>query len=222
MRSALLSLFRRSPFDGLKKHAELIRQSAPIFRMAVDAYVTGQTDEFEKFHNQITLIEDQGDHIKRNIRGHLPRGILLPMDKIQLLWYLREQDKVLDCTQDSLHWLSFRKTVIPEEMHEDLMLLVDKVANVLSSILHLVEAGERYFQTFTEQHRTVVKEAVREIRELEFHSDLVERKLLADILSFPFENATSAFHLTRLVEHMGDISNHAENAGDMMRAMIAR
>jgi uncharacterized protein Yka (UPF0111/DUF47 family) len=32
----------------------------------------------------------------------------------------------------------------------------------------------------------------------------------------------TTFHLIRLIEYIGEISNHAENAGDMMRAMIAR
>ncbi len=30
------------------------------------------------------------------------------------------------------------------------------------------------------------------------------------------------FHLVRLAEIIGSVANHAENAGDMMRAMIAR
>jgi hypothetical protein len=30
------------------------------------------------------------------------------------------------------------------------------------------------------------------------------------------------FHLVRLSEIIGSIADHAENAGDMMRAMIAR
>jgi uncharacterized protein Yka (UPF0111/DUF47 family) len=32
----------------------------------------------------------------------------------------------------------------------------------------------------------------------------------------------SVFHLIRLVEIIGSIADHAENAGDMMRAMIAK
>jgi uncharacterized protein Yka (UPF0111/DUF47 family) len=68
----------------------------------------------------------------------------------------------------------------------------------------------------------MVKTAIGQIREYELQSDMVERKLLSDVLSYPFENPTAAFHLAQLIRFMGDISNHAENAGDMMRAMIAR
>ncbi len=222
MRTALMNLFRQSPFEGLKKHAQLIRDVAPVFRDAFNAYMLDNSVEFETCHNKVTIIEDQGDRIKRNIRGHLPRGILLPMDKFKLLWYLREQDKVLDAAQDTLHWLSYRKTLIPEVFGGDLLFMVEKITEVQESVYPLVETAELYFQSFSEKERTNVKMKIRNIRELEFQSDQVERSLLSDILSYPFENATSAYHLSELVRLMGGVSNHAENAGDMMRAMIAR
>ena len=222
MRTALLKLFREAPFDGLLKHADYIRQAGPIFHLAVLAYLDESDEEFEKHHNQVTIIENQGDLVKRNIRGHLPRGILMPVDKFQLLWYLREQDKILDSVQDALHWLSYRKKRIPDEMVDDFLLMVEKVQEVLKSMYPLVSAAAAYFSNFSEEQRNKVKEAIREIREHEFRSDQVERELLSDLLSYPFENSTSAFHLTRLVEYLGNVSNHAENAGDMMRAMIAR
>lgn len=222
MRTALLKLFRQSPFDGLLKHAEFIRESGPIFRLAILAYLDDSPEEFENHHNQVTILEHQGDLVKRNIRGHLPRGILMPMDKFQLLWYLREQDKILDSVQDSLHWLSYRQTEIPDEMVDDLLLMVERVNEVLKAIHPLVSAAESYFTSFSEQQRDKVKDAIRLIREYEFQSDQVERELLSNILAYPFENSTSAFHLARLVEYLGNVANHAENAGDMMRAMIAR
>ncbi len=222
MRSAILNLFRRSPFEGLLRHAELIREAAPLFQSAVIAYFDESREDFQHYHNRVTVIESQGDSVKRNIRGHLPRGILLPMDKFQVLWYLREQDKILDSVQDALHWLSYRWTAIPDEHVDDLILMVEMVNNVLSAMVPLVASAETYFNTFSDQDRNQVKRAIREIREYEFQSDQVERKLLSDLLSFPFDNPTSAFHLVRFVEYMGDINNHAENAGDMMRAMIAR
>jgi predicted phosphate transport protein (TIGR00153 family) len=204
------------------KHADIIRQVAPVFRMAFLAYLDENAGEFEMHQNRVTMLEAEGDLIKRNIRGHLPRGILLPMDKFQLLWYLREQDRVLDGTQDALHWLSYRKTTVPDELVDDLLFMVERANQVLASIFPLVERADRYFQNYAEKTRAEVKQAIRTIRDHEQQSDLVERKLLSDILSFPFENSTSAYHLARLVEIIGNISNHAENAADMMRAMIAK
>jgi predicted phosphate transport protein (TIGR00153 family) len=222
MRTALLSLFRKSPFENLVKHAELVRDSGRPFQQAVLAYLDDSPEDFENFHNQVNRIEHRGDEIKRNIRGHLPRNILLPVDKFQLLWYLREQDKMLDGIQNALHWLSYRKTMVPDEFVDDLLFMVEKVVDVVSSMYPLVKTADLYFQSYSEKQRELVKYAIRQIRDFESQSDMVERKLKSDFLSYDFENPTSAFHLTKLVQYMGSISDHAENAADMMRAMIAR
>ncbi len=222
MRTAFLKLFRQSPFPALIKHADVIREVAPVFRLAFLAYLDGDMDDFEKYHNQVIVSESQGDSIKRNLRGHLPRGVLLPMDKFQLFAYIREQDKVLDSVQDVLHWLSYKITHVPDELVDDLLLLVDRSIYSLKAIHPMVSAAESYFDSFSEETRVTVKETITQIREYEFQSDQVERKLLSDLFAYPFKDALSAFHLIRLVEHIGNISNHAENAADMMRAMIAR
>lgn len=222
MRTFFLNLLRKSPFDGLLKHAECIRRVAPIFKSAFIAYLDESTEEFQEYHNQVSIMEHEGDTIKRNIRGHLPRDILLPMDKFQLLWFLREQDKVLDSVQDAMHWLSYRKTAIPDEMVDDFLLMVEKVIDVLNAVYPLVLTAKNYFDSFSEHHRELVKKAIAQIRELELQSDQVERKLLGDLFVYPFEDPTSAFHLVRLVEFMGNISNYAENAADRVRVMIAR
>ncbi|SFM75971.1 TIGR00153 family protein [Thermodesulforhabdus norvegica] len=222
MRTAFLKLFRHSPFPGLKKHADVIREVSQVYRMAVIAYLDGDQRDFERYHNEVIVLESQGDIIKRNIRGHLPRGVLLPMDKFQLFAYLREQDKVLDSVQNVLHWLSYRFAHVPDELVDDLLLLVDRSIYSLKAIHPMVSAAESYFESFSEETRQVVKDAIKQIREYEFQSDQVERKLLADLFAFPFDNPLQAFHLIRLVEYIGEISNHAENAADMMRAMIAK
>ncbi len=222
MRSAFLKLFRQSPFPGLLKHADIIREVAPIYQNAFLYYIKGDIKEFENLHNKVIVLENQGDVIKRNIRGHLPRGVLLPMDKFQLFAYLREQDKVLDSVQNVLHWLSYKKNSIPAELVDDFILLVERSIYSLKAIYPMVSASDVYFSNFSEESRNIVKSTIRQIREYEFQSDQVERKLIADLFEYPFENALTAYHLIRLVELIGEISNHAENAADMMRAMIAR
>jgi hypothetical protein len=36
------------------------------------------------------------------------------------------------------------------------------------------------------------------------------------------DDPVAVFHLIRLTEIIGSIADHAENAGDMMRAMVAK
>jgi predicted phosphate transport protein (TIGR00153 family) len=222
MRTPLLRLFRESPFDKLLLHAEKVQQGARELRQAVECYMDGNWDEFEGLHLQVTRFESEADAIKRNIRGHLPRGIMMPVDKPLFLWYLRAQDKVMDAIQDTLHWLSYRNAPVPDPLADDLLFLVDKAAEAADQLPLMVKCGMQYFRSYSGKDREGVKEMIRAIRQKENESDQIERKLFSDIFVHTVSDPVSIFHLVRLVEIIGEISNNAENAADMMRAMIAR
>ena len=222
MRSPFFMLFRQSPFEKLREHAQKLLDGADEFRQAFACYLDNNCAEFEKLHQQVTRTESEADAIKRNIRGHLPRGMLMPVDKYLFLSYLREQDKVMDSIQDTLHWLSYRPESIPQTMADDFQLLADRAASVVDLVPLMVEQGVSYFRTFSHSDRKQVKSTIVRIRQMEGQSDQIERKLISDIFSQSPQPPGGEFHLVHLVELMGEISNTAENSGDMMRAMVAR
>ena len=67
----------------------------------------------------------------------------------------------------------------------------------------------------------VVKEIIRSLRQKEHDSDQVEHALKQKIFAVETDSV-AVFHAVSLAEKIGSIADHAENAGDMMRAMIAR
>jgi predicted phosphate transport protein (TIGR00153 family) len=221
MRATILSLFRPPLFENLLRHAEKVRETAQMFKNAFFCYVDGDCTQFEELHEKVNKLEHEADEIKRNIRGHLPRGIFMPVDKFPFLWYLREEDKVCDAVQDALHWLSFRSTLIPDEIMGDFLKLVDQAVKVIEELVPLVDEARGYFRSYSEQRRLKVKERINIIRRMEHESDQIERKLMSQVFIYVMDPIAS-FHLIRLIQIIGEISNHAENAGDMMRAMIAR
>ncbi len=222
MRFGLFSLFRESPFTRLQDHAAKVQAGGQLFRTAIQCYLESDCIEFEELHMKVSTLESEADKIKQNIRAHMPKGILLPVDKFQFLWYLREADKVMDAMQDALHWLSYRTTRVPEPLVDDLLLMVDKAVEVIDQLPAMVSGAIRYFRNFSGRERDNVKQVIHELRQKEFESDQIERKLKSDVFTLTVDDPATTFHLIRLIEYIGEISNHAENAGDMMRAMIAR
>ncbi len=222
MRFGLFSLFRESPFTKLLEHAEKVQVGGELFRKAIQCYLESDCIEFEELHLKVTALESEADRIKQNIRAHLPKGILLPVDKFQFLWYLREADRVMDSMQDALHWLSYRATRVPDPLVDDLLLMVDKAVEVIDQLQPMVESAVQYFRTFSNKERDRVKAVIRDLRQKEFESDQIERNLKSEAFTLTADDPATTFHLIRLIEYIGEVSNHAENAGDMMRAMIAK
>ena len=222
MRLPFLSMFMTSPFDGLQEHAEKVKECAWTFQHAVECHVSNQCKRFEELRQEIINIESEADAIKRRIRGHIPKGTLMPVDKFQLFRYLREQDAVLDAVEDALDWISYRSEPgIPDELQKDFLIFVDSVIDPIDELSRMVEAARVYFQNFSEDQRVVVKKHIRALRKQEHDADKHEDKIKEKVLNLPLE-AVTVFHMVRLAETIGSIADHAENAGDMMRAMVAK
>jgi predicted phosphate transport protein (TIGR00153 family) len=222
MRIPFLSMFVTSPFVGLQEHAEKVKECAGVFQQAIECYFSERCQRFEEFRQDIDKLEHEADAIKRRIRGHLPKGTLLPVDKFQLFRYLREQDKVLDAVEDCLDWISFRSEAgIPADIEKDILLLVDAVMDPIEELSKMVAEARTYFHGFSEEQRRRVKDMIRTLRQHEHEADKLEHRVKQKVFN-SVENSVAVFHLVRLAEIIGSIADHAENAGDMMRAMVAR
>jgi predicted phosphate transport protein (TIGR00153 family) len=222
MRIPFISLFMKSPFDGLQEHAEKVKECAWAFQQAIECHITDQCEAFEELRLEFDKLESEADSIKRHIRGHLPKGTLMPVDKFQLFRYLREQDKVLDAVEEALDWLSYRSEPgIPEALEKDFFLLVDAVMDPVEEMCRLVLEARKYFRSYSEKQCKIVKDIVHTMRRQEHDADKVEDGIKEKLLNMQIE-AITAFHMIRLAETIGSIADHAENAGDMVRAMMAR
>jgi len=196
VRGSLVQLFYKTPFENLLKHAEKVKLCAQMLLEAAEYYINGEVEKFDEMTEKVALLESSADQLKRNIRNHLPRGLLMPVEKFQFLEYLREQDKVLDKVEEALYWLSYRPPDLPKEIAEDLLDLVKR-------------------------DRILVKKSVRDISQWENEADLLERELIKRIFQ-EVPEPLKAFHLIKLIGIIGQIADHAQNAGDRMRAMVAK
>ena len=222
MRIPFMSMFIKSPFEGLQQHAEKVKECARVFQKAIECIIMDRCEDFEDFRKEIHKLEQEADAIKRRIRGHLPKGTLLAVDKFELFRYLSEQDKVLDAVEDALDWISFRSASgIPEALEKDFMLLVEAVIDPLEVLSKMAAEAHKYFSNFSDAQRQVVKDMIRTLRHYEHEADKLEDAVKEKIFN-TIDNGVDVFHLIRLTEIIGSIADHAENAGDMMRAMVAK
>jgi len=222
MRIPFISLFLMSPFEGLLQHAEKVKECTWAFQQAIECHISDKCQTFEEFRLDVDRLESEADAIKRRIRGHLPRGTLMPVAKFELFRYLHEQDKVLDAVEEALDWLSFRpEPGIPEELHKDFFMLVDAVLDPVEEMCKMASEARKYFSNYSEKQRKLVKDIIHTIRHLEHEADKVEDAIKAKVLNLQAD-AVTVYHMIRLAETVGSIADHAENAGDMMRAMLAK
>jgi len=221
MRVPVIRAFTRSPFDGLLKHATKVKQCAAALQEAMEAYCRGEYKEFKDLATKVSKLEEEADWIKGNIRNHLPRGIWMPVDKTDFLMALKEQDAILDFAEDAVVWLSFRQTVIPEELRERFLDHLSKVVETVITLEQVMENVKTLVISSRRGDREMCKERLKEVHHKEWEADQVERRLARDLFNYKMD-PVSLFHLLKVVDLIGNIANHAENVGDRVRAMMAR
>jgi len=222
MRIPFFSMFMTSPFDGLQEHAEKVKECAWAFQQAIECHLADKCQTFEEFRQEVIQLESEADAIKRRIRGHLPKGTLMPVYNFLLFRYLREQDAVIDAVEDALDWISFRSEPgIPPELEKEFVILADAVMDPIEELSKMVVEARKYFKNFSEEQRVIIKNIIRTLRRQEHEADKAEDMVKQKVLNMNID-AVTVFHMVRLAEIIGSIADHAENAGDMMRAMIAR
>jgi predicted phosphate transport protein (TIGR00153 family) len=222
MRIPFFSMFMTSPFEGLQEHAEKVKECGWAFQQAIECHIADKCQTFEEFRQEVIRLETEADAIKRRIRGHLPKGTLMPVYNFLLFRYLREQDAVIDAVEDALDWISFRSEPgIPPELEKEFVALADAVIDPIEELSKMVAEARKYFKNYSEDQRVIIKNIIRTLRRQEHEADKAEDMVKQKVLNMNID-AVTVFHMVRLAETIGSIADHAENAGDMMRAMIAR
>ena len=222
MRIPFFSMFMTSPFEGLQEHAEKVKECAWAFQQAIECHLADKCKTFEEFRQEVIQLETEADVIKRRIRGHLPKGTMMPVYNFLLFRYLREQDQVIDAVEDALDWISFRSEPgIPLELEKEFVILTDAVMDSIEELSKMVVEARKYFKNYSEDQRVIIKNIIRTLRRQEHEADKAEDVVKQKVLNMDID-AVTVFHMVRLAEIIGSIADHAENAGDMMRAMVSR
>lgn len=211
----------REPLDALERHAKIVNECLVLAREALSLYTSGHIDRFTKVSMQVSQKENEADAVKRNVRGHLPRGVIMPIDKFELFAFVKEQDQVADAAQTLVDWLSLMDKGVTPELGKGLHSLYDKCVEAAQLLPPLIREAKAFLKDGNESHRTKVKQLIRSIRSIEHEADAMEMSLKHLV----FKSTTDAIlvhHQITTVDIIGRIADHAENSADMMRAMVAK
>ena len=212
--------FAVSPLKGLERHAEIVNQCLSLARRSLENYINNDSKQFSELAIQVSQKENEADALKRNIRGHIPKGIIMPIDKFELFAFIKEQDKVADDAQTLMDWLSLMECRCADR-GKTILALFDKCHEASRLLTRLIIEANNFFEHEDEKNRNKTKQVIYDIRHIEHEADALEMSLK----HMAFKQTTDPVllhHQLTTIDIIGQIADHAENAADMMRAMVAR
>lgn len=220
----LLALFGKSPFGPLAEHTEKVHEAVTLVRPLFEAFLDGRWDETTRIYKQISDIEHQADEIKNGIRDHLPKSMFLPVDRGDMLLFLKEQDAIADGAEDLGVLLTMRRTPAPPALRNDILAFVDQIIRTsevwYAAVKELPTLQEASF-VGPEVNRTM--DRIRDVSDQERIADDLQAALTRQLFDHEDElGAVSIFFWMHVFRVLGSIANHAENSADLLRLMLAR
>lgn len=220
----IFELFGRSPFRPLAEHTLRVRETVTLIRPLFEAFVDGDWARTEEVYQEISRLEHKADIVKNDIRDHLPRSMFLPVDRGDLLLFLKQQDKIADAAEDLGVLLTMRETPTPAAMREGVLELVEAV----------LRATEAWFETAQElpslQEASfagpdvdrVMKQIAR-VSDLEWEADKQQAIVSKEIFRHEDElGAVTVIFWANILRVLGAVANYAESTADHLRLMLAR
>ena len=213
---AIAGLFGKSPFLPLQEHiikiSECVDQMKPMFLAMADNDQQG----FDNAKGAISLLERQADEIKNSLRDNLPRTLLMPIARPDLLELLNVQDGMADTVQDIAVLLSVKKPAAGEDFIEDVHKLVDyaiksthQVKSIYKRLNDLVES------TFRGTPVEDVLETIKKIGKTEHKADKTSYRLLQRLFNesddMPIQDFIMWDKILVKIGHIADLSQKTSN-----------
>ncbi|MFN3505778.1 MAG: DUF47 domain-containing protein, partial [Caldimicrobium sp.] len=208
-------------FHLLKRHAQLIIECLSALPLALEAYLAKDKKCLKEIALNVNEIEKEADKLKTNIRNHLPKGIILPVEIFKLYLYLKEQDSLANLAEKLLQILTLYQIKNLSIFEKELTNLLNQTLTPLSYLGELVENTFRYLTTWDELSREKAKSLIREVR----HSQYLTEKLAFEIKETLYASSLEIMdflHLLQIIDLIAKISSHMENVADLLRAMLAK
>ncbi len=220
--SIISKLFGKSPFEPLHQHMSKVKACVGLVRPLMDAFLKGEQEKVKDVARKIFKAEHDADMVKKEIRSRLPKSILLPVARGDILRFLKEQDNIADSAEDLAALLILRKTTVPEELKEKIKNFVDKVLETYEVAMTVSSEIKLLAETsFGGEEAHKVMDLIEQLKLKEWEADKAQMNVARKMFSIEKKlDPVSVMMWMHIFRELGTLANHAENAGDQMRLML--
>ncbi len=190
----------------------------------LDALYRNDQTQVAEFAAQIGVIETEADKMKSDFRLHMPKTLFMPVDRRDLLMLLRDQDAIADTTEKISQILTSRVMIVPEEIKELLDELLEGTMEISSDAKLMIEELDELVQVgFGGREYDKVIKMIAVVRKSEHNIDKILHRIKRKLFTIEDTlNPVSVMFWYQLIEHLGDISNHAENISDRLLLFLSK
>ncbi len=223
MANMLANIFGTSPVVPLEKHMGIAFRCAKQLRAFFSAAISGNWDDAAKARAEIEKLEHDADHLKKEIRLHLPKSLFMPVPREDLLALLLVQDKIANRTKDVSGIVLGRKMQIPAEIAEQFLDFVDRNIDAAKQARKSVRELDDLFTTgFRGAEVALVAAMIEVLDRIETDTDEKQAALRAALFKIEQSmNPVDAIFMYQVIELTGEIADMAERVGRRLELLLS-
>jgi len=185
--------------------------------------VSGDWDQVESSRNRIVDLEHAADEFKRQVRSQLPKSLLMPVPREDLMELMMAQDQIANRARDVSGLVLGRRMEIPASIQKDFLTYVSRNVDAAKKARKGIrELDELYESGFRGAEAELVESLVQEMDQIEDDTDVMQVKIRAKL--FLIEDTlppVNVMFLYRIIELTGDIADVADRIGRRIQVLLS-
>jgi len=222
--NSILGVFAKSPIKPLEQHMRSVTKCCKQLTPFFIACFENNWEEANKIRASISKAEQNADALKRKLRLELPGGLFMPVNRVDVLELLSQQDKIANKTKDISGRILGRELVIPKSLQENFTAYVarnidatEKAADAINELDDLLETG------FRGREVQLIEKMINQLDIIEDDTDSMQIALRRDLLAIEKDlNPVDVMFIYQIIEWVGDLADLAERVGARLEIMLAR
>jgi len=223
-KSTISGLFGRSPIKPLQEHMAIVTLAAQRVTDLFECLCSVDCDQSQSIIDEIFKLESEADQIKNRLRAHLPRSLLMPVDRRDILEILDLQDEIADTAQDIAGMVQERKMEVPPSLRVPMLNLVRRCADACNHCETIINELDELLATgFRGRESDAVSAMVDELNKIESDTDRMGTDLARALFALEDElKPVSVILWYELIRMIGSLADYAEKVGNRLRLLLAR
>jgi predicted phosphate transport protein (TIGR00153 family) len=206
----------------MQTHMHAAAECARAILPVLAAMANDDMDALDREREKVDTLEHRADELKHEIRSHLPKRLLMAIERRDMLEILDYQDSIADVTQDVAELAALRHMRTPEPLKRPLDALAEAALATCAQSESVINELDELVETGFGRHEVArVEVMIERLNDLESLADERGEEALRILFSIEDEIGVGAYYWYEIIRWIGDIADYAERAGNRIRLLIA-
>lgn len=220
----LAGLLRKSPFKPIQEHMRIVFSCVMLLPALFDALYRKNQKEVAEIASEISKLETEADKIKSHYRHNMPKTLLLPVDRKDLLSLIHEQDSISDGVEKISQIMTNRYMTVPDAIKAGLDELLEGTMEISAQAKTMIEELDELMHVgFAGREHDKVSKMIDGVRKSEHNIDKILKKVNRTLFSIEKDlDPVSVMFWYKIIEELGNLSDHAENMADRLLLFLSK